>query len=140
MGRCSLGEATFKENCASATIRRECAIRREGALPERDQGHRLSEDVRHGGAVRPGGAVRVRRVGALAEESRKSSSRFVASWGSCSSRWWRSSSTSRWWRSSSLSRWWRRCLSSPRSGCCADAAPLHLLQVFKAQDQSFVHV
>ena len=47
-------------------------IRREGALPERDQGHRLSEDVRHGGAVRPGGAVRVRRVGALAEESRKS--------------------------------------------------------------------
>ena len=124
---------------ASATIRRE------GALPERDQGHRLSEDVRHGGAVRPGGAVRVRRVGALAEESRKSSSRFVATWGSCSSRWWTSSptsrwwtssSTSRWWRSSSLSRWWRRCLSSPRSGCCADAAPLHILHGFKQGSRS----
>ena len=94
------------------------------------------EDVRHGGAVRPGGAVRVRRVGALAEESRKSSSRFVATWGSCSSRWWRSSSTSRWWRSSSLSRWWRRCLSSPRSGCCADAAPLHILHGFKQGSRS----
>ena len=76
------------------------------------------EDVRHGGAVRPGGAVRVRRVGALAEESRKSSSRFVASWGSCSSRRssssCRNSSTSRWWRSSSTSRWWTSSSTSRR--------------------------
>ena len=54
------GVSSFKENGASAT-----------SAPRIQ-----SEDLRHGGAVRPGGAVRVRRVGALAEESRKSSSRF----------------------------------------------------------------
>ena len=32
-------------------------IRREGALPERDQGHRLSEAVRRGGAVRRVGVL-----------------------------------------------------------------------------------
>ena len=132
VGRAHLGSSRRGE-----AVRRGGAVRRVGILQCRGGGRVLQH--RGGGRVlqHRGGAVRVRRVGALAEESRKSSSRFVATWGSCSSRWWRSSSTSRWWRSSSLSRWWRRCSSSPRSGCCcADAAPLHILQGFKTQDQS----
>ena len=131
VGRAHLGSSRRGE-----AVRRGGAVRRVGILQRRGGGGVLQH--RGGGRVlqHRGGAVRVRRVGALAEESRKSSSRFVATWGSCSSRWWRSSSTSRWWRSSSVSRWWRRCSSSPRSGCCADVAPLHILQGFKAQDQS----
>ena len=111
VGRAHLGSSRRGE-----AVRRGGAVRRVGILQRRGGGGVLQH--RGGGRVlqHRGGAVRVRRVGALAEESRKSSSRFGATWGSCSSRWWTSSPTSRWWTSSSTSRWWTRCSCLPRSG------------------------
>ena len=119
VGRAHLGSSRRGE-----AVRRGGAVRRVGILQRRGGGGVLQH--RGGGQVlqHRGGAVRVRRVGALAEESRKSSSRFVATWGSCSSRWWRSSSTSscrssstsRWWTSSSASR--RGSSGSSRQGSC----------------------
>ena len=71
VGRAHLGSSRRGE-----AVRRGGAVRRVGILQRRGGGGVLQH--RGGGQVlqHRGGAVRVRRVGALAEESRKSSSRF----------------------------------------------------------------